>query len=215
MQSSDASPLPPPAARRNPLKAVLAWLLELNRPVPHRTEDELFAEVARNYSWNFAVNLLDGTLFMFGASFISATTILPLFLSKLTTNPLAFGILAVTAQAGWFLPQLFTANLTERLARKKPVVVNLGVFLERIPVWIMVLGGHGGGHRAEARDRAAAGRLRLARRGRRRGRGLMAGSARALLPGQPPRTIFRPDFVRWRGRGRVGRTAEHLATESL
>ena len=29
--------------------------------------------------------------------------------------------------------------MTERLARKKPVVVNLGLFLERLPVWIMVL----------------------------------------------------------------------------
>jgi MFS family permease len=139
MQSRDLSPAPPPVTRRNPLKAVLAWLLELNRPVPQRTEDELIAEIERNYNWNFAVNLLDGVWFMFGASFISATTILPLFLSKLTTNPLVFGILAVTAQAGWFLPQLFTANLMERLARKKPVVVNLGLFLERIPIWIMVL----------------------------------------------------------------------------
>ena len=139
MQSSDTSPVPPPVARRNPLVTALAWLLELNRPVPQRTDDELVAEVERNYNWNFAVNLLDGTWFMFGISFISSTTILPLFLSKLTTNSLAFGILAVTAQAGWFLPQLFTANLMERLARKKPVVVNLGLFLERVPVWIMVL----------------------------------------------------------------------------
>jgi len=139
MHSSDMSPLPPPVVRRNPLKAVLAWLLELNRPAPQRTEDELAAEVERNYRWNFAVNLLDGTWIMFGFSFISATTILPLFLSKLTTNPLAFGILAVMAQAGWFLPQLFTANFMERLARKKPVAVNLGLFLERVPVWIMVL----------------------------------------------------------------------------
>ena len=83
MQSNDASPVPPPVTRHNPLKAVLTWLLELNRPVPQRTEDEIFTEVERNYSWNFAVNLLDGTPFMFGTSFISATTILPLFLSKL------------------------------------------------------------------------------------------------------------------------------------
>lgn len=137
MQSNAASR--PPPGRRSPLKTALAWLLELNRPVPERSEDELVAEVERNYNWNFAVNLLDGTWFMFGASFISATTILPLFLSKLTTNPLAFGLLAVIAQAGWFLPQLFTANFMERLARKKPVVVNLGLFLERIPVWVMVL----------------------------------------------------------------------------
>jgi MFS family permease len=37
------------------------------------------------------------------------------------------------------LPQLFTANYMERLARKKPVVVNLGLFLERLPMWWLVL----------------------------------------------------------------------------
>ncbi len=118
--------------------AMLAWLLQLDRPVPSRTDDEIAAEVERNYTWNFSVNLLDGVIFTFGSSFISSTTILPLFLSKLTTNPLAFGLLAVIAQAGWFLPQLFTANLMERLARKKPVVVNLGMFLERLPIWVML-----------------------------------------------------------------------------
>ncbi len=118
--------------------AVIAWLLQLDRPVPQRSEDEIAAEVARNYSWNFTVNLLDGVFFWLGASFISATTILPLFLSKLTTNPLPFGILATLAQAGWFLPQLLTANAMERLARKKPVVVNLGLFMERLPIWVMV-----------------------------------------------------------------------------
>lgn len=118
--------------------AALAWLLQLDRPVPPRNDDEIAAEVERNYAWNYAVNLLDGVWFMLGASFISSTTILPLFLSKLTTNPLAFGILAVIAQAGWPLPQLFTSNFMERLARKKPVVVNLGLFAERIPIFVIL-----------------------------------------------------------------------------
>lgn len=129
---------PPPAPARGPFKAVLAWLLQLDRPVPVRSDDEIAAEVDRNYSWNYAVNLLDGVLFMLGASFISSSTILPLFLSKLTTNPLAFGLLAVIAQAGWPLPQLFTANFMERLARKKPVVVNLGLLSERIPIFVIL-----------------------------------------------------------------------------
>jgi MFS family permease len=46
---------------------------------------------------------------------------------------------AVIAQAGWFLPQLFTANFVERLPRKKPVVINLGFFLERLPMWLLVV----------------------------------------------------------------------------
>lgn len=139
-------PPPVPARQRGPFMAALAWLLQLDRPVPSRSDDEIAAEVARNYPWNFTVNLLDGISFWLGASFIASTTILPLFLSKLTTNPVPFGILATIAQAGWFLPQLFTANTMERLARKKPVVVNLGLFLERLPIWAIVLTALVAGH---------------------------------------------------------------------
>ena len=117
----------------------LRRLLELDRPFPRLTEDELAAQAERDYSWNFAVNVADGALFLFGAAFVASSTILPLFLSKLTTNPLAFGLLAVIAQSGWFLPQLFTANWMERLSRKKPVVVNLGLFTERLPVVLLPL----------------------------------------------------------------------------
>ncbi|MEE8568888.1 MAG: MFS transporter [Anaerolineales bacterium] len=120
-------------------RGALGWLLQTDRPVPMRSDGELAAEVERNYRWNFAVNLLDGASFWFGLSFISARTILPLFISKLTADPLPIGLVAVIAQGGWSLPQLFTANGVERLARKKPVVINLGFFLERLPVWVFVI----------------------------------------------------------------------------
>jgi MFS family permease len=84
------------------------------------------------------VNVLDGSAFMLGMSFISATTIVPLFLSKLSDSPIPVGLAAVIAQGSWFLPQLFTANAVERLARKKPVVINLGFFTERLPMWLIV-----------------------------------------------------------------------------
>jgi MFS family permease len=64
---------------------------------------------------------------------------MPLFISKLTSNPLLIGLVAVIAQSGWLLPQLFTAGYIERLSRKKPVAVNLGFFLERVPVWLWPL----------------------------------------------------------------------------
>jgi MFS family permease len=93
----------------------------------------------RNYRWNLAVNFLDGTLFFFGMSFISSSTIAPLFVSKLTDSALAIGLLAALTQAGWYLPQVFTANFVERLPRRKPVVVKLGLVLERFPVWLLVV----------------------------------------------------------------------------
>jgi hypothetical protein len=111
------------------IRGTLRWLLQTGRPVPPRSDEEIAADVERNYRWNFSVNLLDTAGFMFGFSFISATTIVPLFISKLTVSPLPIGIAAVIAQSGWALPQIFTANSVERLARKKPILVNLGFSL--------------------------------------------------------------------------------------
>ena len=121
------------------LNSGLRWLLQIDRPVRPLSDDEIAAEVERNYRWNFAVNLGDVTAFFFGVSFISSSTIVPLFISKLTSSSLPIGLAAVIAQSAWFLPQLFTAHAIERLARKKPVVVNLGLFLERVPVWLLVI----------------------------------------------------------------------------
>ena len=121
------------------IRPALRWLLQLDRPSPRLSEAEFTAEVLRHYRWNFAVNLMDVAAFFFGLSFISSSTIIPLFISKLTTDPLPIGLAAVIAQSAWFLPQLFTANAVERLTRKKPVAVNLGLFLERLPIWVLAL----------------------------------------------------------------------------
>jgi len=121
------------------LHRTYSMLLQTDLPIPDRTQDEIDAEVEHNYRWNFAVNLLEGAFFFFGLSFISSATIVPLFVSKLTTSPLAIGLVAVIAQAGWFLPQILTANQIERLPRKKPVIINAGFFLERLPIWLLVV----------------------------------------------------------------------------
>jgi len=125
--------------QRDPSNMLLRRLLQLDRPVPSHTPETFNAEVERNYRWNFAVNLLDGASFSFGSSFLSAATIVPLFISKLTDSHYAIGLAATIAQGAWFLPQLLTANFVERLPRKKPVVVNLGLFLERLPMAFIVL----------------------------------------------------------------------------
>ena len=122
----------------SPLLRVLRWLVRADEPAPIRPAADVAAEMARNYRWNFVVQALDFGLFWFASSFASSTTILPLFVSKLTTSTLPIGLVAVVAQGGWYLPQLFTANLIERLPRMKPVVVNLGFFLERVPFFLIV-----------------------------------------------------------------------------
>jgi MFS family permease len=120
------------------VRATAVALLQTNRPVPPRSDEEIAAEVQRNYPWNFTVNLIEGASFWFGLSFISSSTIIPLFISKLTASPFLIGLVAVIAQGSWSLPQLFTANFTEQLPRKKPIVINLGFFLERLPLGVIV-----------------------------------------------------------------------------
>src|SRR5512142_2652382 len=94
-------------------------------------------EVEHNYRFNFIVNSLDGAFYWFGYSFIAPTIILPLYISHFTDNPLYIGLISFLATAGFLLPQFFTSNWVERAPRKKWFPVNLGFFLERLPVFVM------------------------------------------------------------------------------
>ena len=94
-------------------------------------------EIDRNYRRNFLVNTLDGASYWFGYSFIAPTIILPLYISHFTNNPLIIGLIPFLNTAGFLLPQLFTANFVERAPRKKYFPVNLGFFLERLPVFLL------------------------------------------------------------------------------
>ncbi len=100
-------------------------------------DSDLKQEIERNYRHNAVVNVLDSTFFWLGGSFIAARTILPLYVSHFTDSKLVIGLLSTITAAGWLLPQLFTANQVQRLPRKKVMVVNLGLFTERLPVILM------------------------------------------------------------------------------
>jgi MFS family permease len=95
-------------------------------------------EIERHYRHNFVVNVLDGTNFWLGYSFIAPSVILPIYVSHFTSNTLIIGLVAVVSSMGYFFPQLFTANWVEQLPLKKIVPVNLGFFLERLPIFLLV-----------------------------------------------------------------------------
>jgi len=97
------------------------------------------SEVQRHFRWNFTMNVFDGAFFWLGMSFAATTTIIPLYVRHLTDSRLLIGLVATIAGSGWYLPQLLTANYIERLPRKKPVVVNIGIFTERMPFLVMAL----------------------------------------------------------------------------
>jgi MFS family permease len=102
------------------------------------TESDFDRQVEENYRHNAIVNMLDGTFFWLGASFFASRTVLPVYLSHLTDSELVIGLLAMIANTGWLLPQLFTANWVQRLPRKKVAVVGVGFVTERLPVILLV-----------------------------------------------------------------------------
>lgn len=120
-------------------KSALRRILQLDQPVRILNAAEAEIERDRNFGWNLFFNSFDVIFFMGAISLLSATTILPLFISKLTTSTIPLALVAMLSQGGHFLPQLFTANVIERLDRKKPIVVNLGFLTERLPAILFVL----------------------------------------------------------------------------
>ena len=95
-------------------------------------------EVVQHFRRNFLVNVGDITMWLFGMSFISVNTILPVYAAKLTDSPLVIGLIPALTDAGWFLPQLFMAPYVERLTRKLPTITWLGA-LERLPYLVLAL----------------------------------------------------------------------------
>ena len=79
----------------------------------------------------------DMVLFMAALGLVAPTTLVPLFVSKLTENPLAIGALTAVFQIGW-LSQLFSAGYIERSARKRRWLLGFSG-LERLPTLALAL----------------------------------------------------------------------------
>jgi hypothetical protein len=86
---------------------------------------------------NVALLGLDMAIFAMGLGALGQLTIVPLFVSKLTDNPLAVGAVMAAIQIGW-LPQIFIDGTIERSARKWPWVLLFGT-LERVPATFLAL----------------------------------------------------------------------------
>ena len=76
--------------------------------------------------------MMDGGFFGMGWGFGSIGTIIPLFVSHMTTSALLIGLIPAIHAVGWQLPQLFMANSVSRLRRYKPMVMLMTI-QERLP----------------------------------------------------------------------------------
>ena len=111
----------------------MSLMLKVRNYFQIRPEDEVKPEVARHFKHNFIVNALDNSIWLFGDSFVSMSTILPVFAATLTDSPLVIGLIPALLNAGWFLPQLFMAGLVQRLRKVLPLAKKMAI-VERIPI---------------------------------------------------------------------------------
>lgn len=76
---------------------------------------------------NFIIGVINGTLFIFGTTFIGASTVLPLFLKTLTESKFIIGLGSAIMNIGWPMPQLFESYYLENKPYKLPTYKTAGI----------------------------------------------------------------------------------------
>ena len=89
-------------------------------------------QIRKDLRYNVIVNMSDAVFFGAALGFGSFGTIIPLFVSQMTTSATLIGLVPAIHAVGWQLPQLFTANQVTRLRQYKPYVLVMTIN-ERLP----------------------------------------------------------------------------------
>jgi len=103
----------------------------------HTEEVQNEEYIKSNLKRNFFANIFDGAFFSGGLGFISVTTILPYFVSRLTDSRLVVSMIMAVMMLGNSFPQLISANWAESIKYKKRAVLILGL-LQRVP-WLLLV----------------------------------------------------------------------------
>lgn len=72
---------------------------------------------------NFTLGILNGALFNLASAFIRGSSVLPAFLSQLTSSKVLIGLSSNLEAAAWFLPQMLVAGLVGHRGRKLPLYI--------------------------------------------------------------------------------------------
>ncbi len=95
--------------------------ISLSEPSSHEAD----IQAAKHYHRNFNAGLIHGIFFQASAAFANINTVLPAFVSLLTSSTFAIGLLAGVQGIGGVLPQMFTAYLLEDKVHKKPYLLAI------------------------------------------------------------------------------------------
>lgn len=97
--------------------AALAPPVFISTPMSRR----FAALVTRTERRNFQLGVWNGILYNLGQYFISRSTVIPMFLSTLTTSSALIGIVSQFDSIGWYLPQLFFSTFMVHRPQKMPL----------------------------------------------------------------------------------------------
>lgn len=90
-----------------------------------------------NARYNFTILTFDGLTFWLGLSYFSPTTILPLFVSHLSSSNVVAGAVPAVMALSWALPQLLGARAMSGItSRKRYIIVT--ALLGRVPLIVMI-----------------------------------------------------------------------------
>ncbi len=85
---------------------------------------------------NFLANTFDGAIYTFAMSFISLSTVMPLFVKKIGGSNFAVALIPVLWTIGVNFPQIFVANFVRKKPYKKPLLLLTALF-QRLP-WLLL-----------------------------------------------------------------------------
>jgi MFS family permease len=87
--------------------------------------------------WNFFANVMDGTFFAFGLSFVSQQAILPVIVKNIGGGNIAVGLIPVVWTLGFNFPQMLIVPLARRTLGKKPLFLKTAL-IQRFP-WLLLM----------------------------------------------------------------------------
>ena len=90
----------------------------------------------RDLRWNFGAAVIDAAGWGAGMSFVSATTMLPLFVRELTSSPIAVGMIQAVMLFGWLLPGILVSDRIDALPKVQRSVLWIAG-LERLALFAL------------------------------------------------------------------------------
>jgi MFS family permease len=85
---------------------------------------------------NFVLNVVDGAVYSFGMSFVSRSTVLPVFVAAMGGGNLAIGLIPVVWLIGFHFPQILIANRARGTSMKKRLMLRTAL-VQRLP-WLII-----------------------------------------------------------------------------